>query len=62
VVNNIGAIPPKSFGGVHYLQNNLPYAWRLETGYSKQAPAGIVGITALEFGGIVDDVVLRVRQ
>lgn len=28
-----------------YLQNNLPYANRLENGYSKQAPQGMVGVT-----------------
>lgn len=30
---------------VVYLQNNLPYANRLENGYSKQAPQGMVGVT-----------------
>ena len=28
-----------------YIQNNLPYANRLENGYSRQAPAGMVAIT-----------------
>lgn len=37
--------------GIHYLYNNLPYAMLLETGYSKQAPAGIVGLTMIEFEG-----------
>jgi hypothetical protein len=41
--------------GVHYLVNNLPYAQRLEYGWSKKAPAGMVRITAVEFVGIVDD-------
>ena len=39
--------------GIHYLTNNLPYAQRLEDGYSKQAPAGMVGLTILRFSGIV---------
>jgi hypothetical protein len=40
--------------GIHYYTNNLPYAQRLEDGYSRtQAPNGIVELTVLEFGGIV---------
>jgi hypothetical protein len=35
-----------SAGGVIYLNNNLPYAQRLEYGWSKQAPSGMVRITA----------------
>ncbi|WP_299231711.1 hypothetical protein [uncultured Halomonas sp.] len=30
---------------VIYVQNNLPYAERLESGYSGQAPAGVYAIT-----------------
>lgn len=40
--------------GIHYIANNLPYAQRLEDGWSKQAPAGMVGLTVVEFGGIVE--------
>lgn len=36
-------------GDTIYMTNSLPYAWRLETGWSKQAPAGMVGITVAEF-------------
>lgn len=36
-----------------YLVNNLPYIYRLETGYSDQAPAGMVGITVQEFEPLV---------
>lgn len=36
-------------GGIVYLVNNLPYAQRLEYGYSKQAPAGMVRITIMEY-------------
>lgn len=39
--------------GVHYLANNLPYAIRLENGWSRQAPAGMVGVTVLKFQAIV---------
>lgn len=34
---------------VIYFVNNVPYAVRLEFGYSKQAPRGMVRITAQEF-------------
>lgn len=33
---------------VVYIQNNLPYATRLESGWSKQAPAGMVALTIAE--------------
>ena len=31
-----------------YISNNLPYANRLENGWSKQAPKGMVALTAIE--------------
>lgn len=37
---------------VIYLQNNLPYGSRLEDGYSKQAPGGMVGLTVAELAAI----------
>jgi hypothetical protein len=40
-------------GQVIYLTNTLPYILRLEEGYSKQAPAGMVGLTLREWPGIV---------
>lgn len=43
------AIPTDAAGRVYYLTNNLPYAWPLEEGHSKQAPAGMVAITVTEF-------------
>lgn len=33
------------------LYNNLPYAERLENGYSSQAPAGMVAVTVAELSG-----------
>lgn len=37
-----------------YITNSLPYARRLEyDGWSKQAPAGMVGITLVEYGNII---------
>jgi hypothetical protein len=38
------------------LVNNLPYAIPLENGWSKQAPAGMVGLTVVEFKGLVTSV------
>jgi hypothetical protein len=39
--------------GVHYLVNNVPYAQRLEDGWSRQAPSGVVALTVIDFEGIV---------
>lgn len=37
-------------GGVTFISNNLPYGHRLEyEGWSKQQPAGMVGVTMAEF-------------
>lgn len=57
VAANLSAIPEDASGKVYFLTNNLPYAQRLEHGYSKQAPAGMVGITVTRFQDIVDDAV-----
>jgi len=43
------SVPMKAAGLVHYIQNSVPYIQRLEDGYSKQAPAGMVGLTKVEF-------------
>lgn len=37
------------FGTTIWVTNNLPYATRLEYGYSQQAPAGMVRISAARF-------------
>lgn len=36
-------------GGIVFLTNNLPYAQRLENGWSKQAPSGMVRKSAIQF-------------
>jgi hypothetical protein len=47
-------IPANAGGEMHYITNSLPYAKRLEEGWSKrQAPNGMVGLTILEFQPIV---------
>jgi hypothetical protein len=35
--------------GITYIVNNLPYAQRIENGWSRQAPEGIVSLVELEF-------------
>lgn len=58
VVNRIASsIQPQAAGKVHFLTNNLPYAMRLETGWSQQAPQGMVGITVREYRSIVANAV-----
>lgn len=54
VARMIDKVPQVGAAGmVHRLCNNLPYAQRLEDGWSTQAPAGMVHITVIEFQGIV---------
>lgn len=48
-------------GDVLYFQNNMPYAKRLEQGWSKQAPLGMVALTVVEWQTIVDNVVNGIR-
>lgn len=47
-------------GQVHFITNNLPYAYRLETGHSKQAPSGMVGLTVLKFNDFMRNAVAEV--
>lgn len=44
-------------GGVLWMMNSLPYARRLEYGWSQQAPGGMVRITVAEFQGFIDQAV-----
>lgn len=44
-------------GDIISLVNNLSYANKIEMGYSKQAPSGMVRTTVLEFGGVVTQAV-----
>lgn len=46
-------IPALTMGQTYYHGNSLPYARRLEYGWSKQAPAGMVRVTALEVPSII---------
>lgn len=52
IVGKVGSDPA---GEVHYITNSLPYAQRIETGWShRQAPQGVVGLTVLEYQPIVE--------
>lgn len=42
--------------------NNVPYAYRLEMGHSKQAPGGMVRITAAEFQQFFSEAVSEVKN
>lgn len=46
-------------GSVVYITNSVPYALRLENGWSSQAPAGMVGLTVIEWQGIVKNAVIK---
>lgn len=49
-------------GQVQYLVNNLPYAKRIEQGWSRQAPVGLVALTVVEWNNIVDAAVNGVQS
>ncbi len=51
------SIPGDAAGKIYYLANNVPYALRIEDGWSHQAPQGLVGLTVTEFQSIVDQAV-----
>ncbi|TQK00153.1 hypothetical protein [Herbaspirillum sp. SJZ107] len=48
-------------GEVYYLVNTVPYAKRLEQGWSRQAPVGVVAITVVEWNNIIENVVNGVK-
>lgn len=58
----IAVIPEDAAGRVFYLSNNVPYAQRIEDGWSRQAPTGLVALTAMEFSSIVGESAAAVRQ
>ncbi len=49
-------------GNRFVITNNLPYAQRLEDGWSRQAPVGMVMKTVIEWRNIVDDAVNGIRE
>jgi hypothetical protein len=48
-------------GKIIFLTNTLPYILRLEEGYSKQAPIGMVYTTLREFPQVVESAAGSVR-
>ena len=50
----VTSVPVKAAGKVHYIQNSVPYIVPLEDGWSRQAPNGMVAVTAVEFQGVVN--------
>ena len=48
-------------GGVIWISNNLPYARRLEYGWSQQAPAGMVRLSIIEVQSEFDNILLKVK-
>ncbi len=63
VGENIAKIPERAaYGKKYYLVNNLPYAVPLENGHSRvQAPAGVVGIAALEYPQMIQAVAADIK-
>ena len=49
-------------GATVWISNALPYAPRLEYGWSKQAPAGMVRVTVAEFQGLVSALAGEVKR
>lgn len=45
-----------------YFTNNVPYAYRLEMGHSKQAPNGMVAVTAEEFSQFFNSAVSETKS
>lgn len=61
-ISKVNAIVGKAkSGGVVYLVNNLPYAQRLEYGYSKQAPAGMVRTSIANYQNYINNAVSSIN-
>lgn len=56
------ALPTDAAGKLHIIKNNLPYAQKLEDGHSSQAPSGMVGLTVIEYQGIVSAAAASVNK
>lgn len=57
----LASIPDEAAGKVYWLVNAVPYAQAIEEGHSRQAPTGLVGLTAMEFPQIVEQAVESVQ-
>lgn len=56
-----GVINAAKAGSVYYLYNPMPYAQRIEKGWSRQAPIGVVALTVVEWNNIVENAVNGVK-
>jgi hypothetical protein len=61
-VGLVGKLPQQAAGKRHFLTNSLPYGPRLEDGWSKQAPNGMVNLTVLEFQPLVDRIAEKLNN
>lgn len=61
-LNNLEELPKSAAGFVHWVSNAAPYGPALERGHSRQAPQGMVALTQLEFGQIVEQAALKVAS
>lgn len=48
-------------GDIIFMINNTAYGKRIEQGWSRQAPVGVVGLTVVEFNTMFDEAVNGVR-
>jgi hypothetical protein len=55
IAAGVGALTNAKAGDTVWIVNNLPYAQRLENGWSDQAPTGMVRLTVNEFEKYVKD-------
>jgi hypothetical protein len=62
IAAHAGIVSAAKAGRVYFLYNPLPYAERIEKGWSRQAPLGLVGLTVVEWNNIVDAAVNGVRS
>ena len=58
----VAGVKPDAAGKIHWLSNSLPYASRLEYGWSRQAPSGMIGVTIVEFQSIVRDAAASINK
>ena len=56
-IKALGLISTKVNGRNIFISNNLPYAQRLEDGYSNQAPTGMVRVTVTQFQTFIKNAV-----
>jgi hypothetical protein len=61
IAAHAGVIGAAKAGSVYYLYNPLPYAERIEKGWSRQAPVGLVALTVVEWNNIVENAVNGVK-